>query len=44
MAFQNTHELNAGKLGLNWEMLYKVIKPTKSKACKLATLDEQEVP
>lgn len=41
--FQNTQELNSGKLGPNWERLYRVTKSTKAEAYKLAILDGKKV-
>ena len=42
--FQNTQEMNSGKLGNNWEGPYKVTAIVKNGVYRLETLDEVEVP
>ena len=42
--FQNTKELNAGKLGAKWEGPYLVVEDAGKGAYRLSTLDGKEVP
>ncbi|XP_048615560.1 uncharacterized protein LOC106420647 [Brassica napus] len=42
--FENTKELNAGKLGARWEGPYKIIKVVKPGAYRLQTSRGEEVP
>lgn len=42
--FQNTQELNAGKLSIKWEGPYRISKVVGKGAYKLQTLDNQDIP
>ena len=42
--FENTKELNAGKLGTNWEGPYMVAKVIKPGVCRLETSTGESVP
>ena len=42
--FENTKELNAGKLGARWEGPYKIIKVVKPGVYRLQTSRGEEVP
>src|SRR5690606_28723916 len=42
--FQNTAEGNAGKLGANWEGLYKVTKVLRPGAYEIANMEDVKLP